>query len=416
MLGCGASEPMRSTPLAGRGEQPPAYPMNRPLENAIVRLLKRRPFYGQMLLNCRRMDGGGDHSLGITIHAGTPMLTINGEQFAAEIPAAQEALLEHALKHLLHLHMARRKGRNRHDWDIACDLALNPGIEGLPADAPFPAQFGFENGLAAEEYYALLSSPFDAGNLEGQGVGRERQDAGGGAGPGEGNVSRGNMATTDDHSVWDEADSTPLRLAEEVVRGVVREAWRASGGEVPADIRPLVDGLLVPAPIPWRQVLRQFVATAGRVGRTTTWMREHRRFAHETPGIRKRHRLNLLVGIDVSDSTNIIELREAFARELLRIARGREARITVVYANSRIQRVHCFRGNAVTPEVYLGGGFTDLRPLFDFARTMYPRPAAVIYLTDGFGPAPEQMEFPTLWVLTGEGEKPVEWGVELRLE
>jgi len=46
---------------------------------------------------------------------------------------------------------------------------------------------------------------------------------------------------------------------------------------------------------------------------------------------------------------------------------------------------------------------------------MHPRPAAVIYLTDGVGPAPEKMEFPTLWVLTQEGEKPVPWGVELRL-
>jgi len=25
------------------------------------------------------------------------------------------------------------------------------------------------------------------------------------------------------------------------------------------------------------------------------------------------------------------------------------------------------------------------------------------------------MEFPTLWVLTPDGQKPVEWGVELRL-
>ena len=40
---------------------------------------------------------------------------------------------------------------------------------------------------------------------------------------------------------------------------------------------------------------------AGRVGRRATWQREHRRFAHETPGCRKRHRLNLLIGIDVSE-------------------------------------------------------------------------------------------------------------------
>jgi len=117
----------------------------------------------------------------------------------------------------------------------------------------------------------------------------------------------------------------------------------------------------------------------------------------------------------VSDSTDIVELREAFARELSQIARGRDALITVLYANSRIQRVESFRGCPAVVESHHGGGFTDLRPVFDYARTMRPLPAAVIYLTDGIGPAPERMEFPTLWVLTKEGERPVPWGVELRL-
>ena len=130
----------------------------------------------------------------------------------------------------------------------------------------------------------------------------------------------------------------------------------------------------------------------------------------------QRLNLNLLIGVDVSDSTNAPALREAFARELMQIARGRDAVLTVLYANSRIQRIESFRGSSVVPASYHGGGFTDLRPVFDYARTMQPRPAAVVYLTDGIGPVPEQMEFPTLWVLTREGEKPVPWGVELRLD
>ena len=389
--------------------------MNRSLENAVVRLLKRRPFYGHLLLTFRREEGRGAEPLGVTIRDGVPTLAVSSASFGRLGPQEQEALLEHAVKHLLHLHMARRKGRNRHDWDIACDLAVNPTIACLPAGAPLPSHFGAPEGLAAEEYYALLSSPFDTGNLEGGGVGNASRDVGGHTGPG-GEEPLRSPRTVDDHTLWDDADATPLRLAEEVVRGMVRDAWRECAGDVPADIRPLAAALLAPAAIPWRQVLRQFVATAGRLGRKSTWMREHRRFGHVTPGIRKRHRLSLLVGVDVSDSTNIIELREAFARELVRIARGRDAIISVVYATSRIQRVESLRGSAILPEVYLGGGFTDLRPLFAHARTMNPRPAAVIYLTDGFGPAPERMEFPTLWVLTGEGERPAPWGVELRLD
>lgn len=196
---------------------------------------------------------------------------------------------------------------------------------------------------------------------------------------------------------------------------MVREAYRNSRGEVPGELRSLVDGWMAPSPVPWKQILRQFTATAGRVGRRSTWKREHRRFAHQTPGIRKRRRLNLLVAVDVSDSTDQRPLREAFARELLQIARGADSHLTVLYAGSRIQHIETFRGSALVAEAYHGGGFTDLRPAFDYGRTLHPRPAAVIYLTDGYGPAPESMEWPTLWVLTPEGKKPTPWGVELRL-
>lgn len=387
-----------------------------PLEDAIIRLLKRRPFYGHLLLNFRRRLGAGDYPLGVTLVGGVPLLEINPPQFALYANEAQEALLEHCIKHVLHLHMARRKDRHALTWDLACDLAINPGIAALPGGAPLPERYKLEAGLAAEEYYALLSRPLATGNLEGEGLGDASRESSGDLGAGDASASAEAMAPLDDHRLWTEADAVPLRLAEQWLRGLVQDAWRKSDGEIPGDLKTLVMAMLAPAPVPWRQVLRQFVATAGRVGRQSTWKREHRRFAHATPGQRKRRRLNLLVGVDVSDSTNLAALREAFAAELVRIARGRDTLLTVLYAGSRIQKIASFRGCEAVAEVYHGGGFTDLRPVFDYARTLHPRPAAVIYLTDGYGEAPEQMEFPTLWVLTKEGKKPVDWGVELRLD
>jgi predicted metal-dependent peptidase len=390
----------------------------RVLQDAIIGLLKERPFYGHMLLGFRRRPGG-DGPLGVTIANGAPLLTVHPERFAACSPVEQEALLEHALKHVLHLHMVRRRGRHPHDWDMACDLAINAGIAGLPASAPLPAHYRFPDGLAAEEYYALLAPLFDTGNQQGRGIGKggpggdtDRLDA-----PNNSASEGGARRPVDDHQSWAEADSTPAGLAEEVVRGMVRDAVRQSHGEIPGEVRPLVEGWLSPSPIPWRQVLRQFVATAGRVGRRSSWKREHRRFGQETPGLRKERRLHLLIGVDVSDSTNAQPLREAFARELLQIAGGRDCRLTVIYAGSRIQRIDSFASSRmVNAEVFEGGGFTDLRPVFAHARRLLPRPAAVIYLTDGYGEAPESMEIPTLWVLTREGQRPVPWGVELRLE
>jgi predicted metal-dependent peptidase len=384
------------------------------LQNAVVRLLRERPFYGHFILNLRREERPLEGKpAGVTIRNGTPTLACDPARFGLLTPGEQRAVLEHLVKHLLHLHMLRRKGRNPHDWDVACDLAVNPGTEGLPEEALYPAQFGMEEGLAAEEYYAALVRPFDIGNLEGSGFGAAELEERGASGAGNGAAS---ATSLDHHEIWEEADSTPLPLAEEMVRAVTRESLRGSDGEAPAELASVIENLLQPAPRPWRQILRQFIGTAGRVGKNSTWTREHRRFGRDTPGCRKRRRLNLLVGIDVSDSTNLVELREAFGRELVQIARGRDASITVLYSNSRIQQVKAFTGAGFRAERYHGGGFTDLRPVFDYAKRMHPLPAAVIYLTDGVGPAPELMEFPTLWVLTADGEKPVPWGIELRLE
>jgi predicted metal-dependent peptidase len=346
-----------------------------------------------------------------------PTLCVNGELFGEAPPPVQRALLEHCIHHVLHLHMARRKGRNAQLWDAACDLAINPFIEGLPGDLPHPDRFGLEPGLAAEEYYDLLKARFDTGNLSGRGLGDGERDEGDHIDRGD--LSRDadsrNSSLADDHRIWQDAESTPLQLAEEMVRSLAREALHRSDGDLPGEARTVVDALLRPFPLPWRQILRQFLGTAGRTGRQATWSRSHRRFGQETPGIRKQQLLNLLVGIDVSESTDTVPLREAFARELMQISRGREARITVLYANSRVQKIERLAGPAVSVASYHGGGFTDLRPVFDYARTMQPLPAAVIYLTDGRGEPPTAMEFPTLWVLTGDGERPAPWGVELRL-
>ena len=145
---------------------------NSPLENTVVRLLRERPFYGHFILNLRReqrpLDG---KEAGITVRSGVPLLTIDPAPFAALAPPQQQALLEHLVKHLLHLHPLRRKGRNQHDWDISCDLAINPGIFALPPGALLPEHFACSEGLAAEEYYQQLVRPFDSGNLDGGGEG-----------------------------------------------------------------------------------------------------------------------------------------------------------------------------------------------------------------------------------------------------
>lgn len=386
----------------------------RALENAVIRLLKRAPFYGHLLLGLRRRSvaGGG---CGITVCNGIPTLIVDTPAFAGLDPDAQEGLLEHLIKHLLHGHMLRRQERHPLLWDAACDLAINPSIRHLPPGFLLPDRFNLASDQCAEEYYRDLRRPFDSGEERGDGSGAaETSGDGGKSGLGCDAIVDARQKS-DNHDVWQDAASTPAPLGTAAIRALAAQALQ-QGQEAPGELASLLDQLLAPPRTPWPQILRQFVATAGRVGRRSSWQREHRRFEHATPGHIPRRRLDLVVGVDVSDSTDVRPLREAFARELCAIAAARQSRITVLYAGSRIQRIDTLRRPPLGVEIYEGGGFTDLRPVFAHASTLQPRPAAIIYLTDGYGPVPEQSFFPTLWVLPPNGRKPASWGVELRLD
>lgn len=377
----------------------------RALEDSIVRLLKRRPFYGQFLLQCRRQNLSSSAPAGVTLRDGIPTLAINQQNFSLFSYDEQQALLEHLVKHLPHLHPSRRRERQQRRWDLACDLAINGSIANLPPESPLPARLRLPDQLSAEEYYDRLPQLALLGHKDGKGDGE-------GDGP---LIDQQVAQPIDDHQIWQQADRTPLQLSEQVVRQMVQTALKKCHHEMSGELESLLQPFLKPSTIPWQQILRQFVGSAGRIGRRSTWLRSHRRFGHRTPGIRKRARFNLLIAVDVSDSTDQRPLREIFAAELLQIARSRESCLTVLYSGSRIQKIQTFSRAPQTIEVFQGGGYTDLRPVFEHARQMVPPPAAVIYLTDGYGQPPDRGDFPTLWVLTSDGQKPAEWGTELRL-
>jgi predicted metal-dependent peptidase len=116
------------------------------LENAIVRLLREKPFYGYFLLEFRRRKVMGNEPVGATLRDGVPVLCVDPESFETFRPEQRQALLEHVPKHILHLHPARRKGRHSRDWNLACDLAINPDIENLPSGAALPERLHLEGG------------------------------------------------------------------------------------------------------------------------------------------------------------------------------------------------------------------------------------------------------------------------------
>ena len=77
----------------------------RALENTIIRLLRSRPFYGQLLMQVRKQPlTTGSKAAGVTFRNGVPTILINEASFEQFAPREQESILAHLIAHLVHPH------------------------------------------------------------------------------------------------------------------------------------------------------------------------------------------------------------------------------------------------------------------------------------------------------------------------
>ena len=133
---------------------------------------------------------------------------------------------------------------------------------------------------------------------------------------------------------------------------------------------------------------------------------------------RRDELLRLVIAIDTSGSTSG-EMVGDFVSEVFGIVSTfGNYEITIVQCDMQITETQTV-SNHNPPDLsggfdLFGGGGTDLRPPFEYVRDeMESTNIAMIYMTDGHGPAPDAApNFPVLWVLPESGSVvPAEWGV-----
>ena len=124
-----------------------------------------------------------------------------------------------------------------------------------------------------------------------------------------------------------------------------------------------------------------------------------------------RQRVHVLAVIDTSGSMGGDTLA-SIATILRRIEDCAE--ITVVECDTEIQRVYTFSGSM---KMVVGRGGTDFRPPLAREFLNQTQAEAVIYFTDGDGPAPDTApHVPVIWALTHGGKPPTSWGKVLQVE
>lgn len=334
--------------------------------------------------------------------------------------------LVHEVLHLWNKHFAR--GDRYENLDAAranraMDAAINPSVHdagySLPAaNTVLPKDFGMADNLTWEEYYAAPQAP---GTTPPPNPGLGTGQCGGCAGHPQPGEPKAGDADAGGRSVA-EGERLVRQMAE-----AVQEAASKNPGSVPAAWRRLVAETLAPSTIPWQErvayAMRQ--ALEFRDGGTAyRYDRPSRRqaglgYGDGVPVLpRLREEVpSVLVGVDTSGSMGSDEMLQA-AVECDAILKAVDAEVHVCVCDAKVHAEGRVSSVRKMVAMLKGGGGTDFRPVFRFAEAQRPRPSLLVFLTDGFGPAPDEPPagIHVIWVYVGHTvTKAATWGLHIRV-
>lgn len=364
---------------------------------ARANLVMAHPFFGTLALRLKMVE---DPSIKTASCNG--MSIRYNPKFVSKLPLSKvQGLIAHEVMHPAFLHHTRRGSRNKKKWNIACDYAINTILHNAGFDLPNgecldPAY----NGMTAEHIYTLLpDDPNDGnGNDPNDGNGNDTDPGGdGGVDDSPNSQNGGGSQSQQNH------EEAEWKVAVAQAAHVAKQA-----GNLPGDIERMIEELFEPV-LPWRSILRRFMTE--KCNDDFSWKRGNRRFIAQ--GLYLPSRLSddamgeIVIVIDTSGSISEKELTE-FGSEIKSIVdEVRPSKVRVIYCDSRIAHIDEFGPDDELQFAAHGGGGTDFRPPFRWLEENQIVPRALVYLTDGYGPFPEQEpDFPVMWAINNHDVTP----------
>lgn len=375
------------------------------LEQTLVDILLAEPFFGHLAAHLLREARTDIQRIGLVVrNGGTIALGINPDYWRQLQPhtAQRYGAIKHELLHLALLHPFRAdEFPDQALFNLAADLVVN---QFLTPEQILPEQLTLEQlgsvswkeqqGVAY--YYECLQELLKSAAERSA---EDRRKVAQHLAP--------DHAIQQQHSLWGESKAE-LSRADRAALAVnwTHRLQEIAGREQGSAFNQLSEGLrelIAPnifartAVRDWRRILRMFAANSRRMVLKDTIRRPSKRYG-TVPGVKIRRRQRLLVALDTSGSLSSSQLADFF-REIYQLWRS-GAEIMVVECDDRIRNQYTYHGQTVT-EVQ-GRGATAFDEPIALANSMAVD--GLIYLTDGFGPAPDVLpRMPLLWVISREG-------------
>ena len=384
------------------------------ITQASIQLILHEPFYGHVLTGLVKELNAGIPSLSLGVNSNkTPKLAINPTYWQTELstPAQRLGALKHEVLHLVFGHLLREQDfANIRIFHLAADLVVNQYLspEQLsPASLTlslFP-ELDLQPFRPVDVYYDELANAWNKTLRRGQIIS-----------PKLSNLMAAGTGPLAGHDLWQNEVAT-LSAAEkkvlasgvqQIVQNAIQRVGLKGQGSLPGALQIQLNQLVLKQEptIDWRRFLRLFVGAGQRTFLQNTLRKVSRRYG-TNPGLRIRNKHKLLIAVDTSASIADAEI-QAFFQEIQHIWRlGTE--IFILECDTQINNAYIYRGT--TPAVVAGRGGTHFDAAIEYANQQ-SNADAVVYFTDGLGPAPSlPCRKPLLWMISGgkRGENEQHW-------
>lgn len=406
------------------------------LSAARTRLILDKPFLGALVLRLPLV--AADPRWCKTTATDARTFYYNADYMDALTLDQTQFALAHEALHCALSHFARRQHRDRHRWDVACDLAINLLLidEGLTPvqDALFLDEY---KGMTAEEIYPCLDEADsmqphddhvydqDSGDQGGSpGSGGDKGEGGGGKATQEDKDDKGGSGKPQPRQQEGQGGAPkPEPLSHEErerlsvqwrqrMAGAAQQALQA--GKLGGALARLIDHLLQPQ-LPWRMLLAKYMTATARDD--YNYSRPSRREGDAIfPSLRSSE-IDIVVALDTSGSVSDKEMGE-FLAEIDAIKGQVRARVILHACDAQLADDGPWSFEPweefKLPREFKGGGGTSFLPVFDWLEREGRRPDLLVYFTDADGAFPvQEPTFPVIWLVKGKGKVP--WGQRIQL-
>lgn len=368
-------------------------------------------FVHEMLLMMEKRANKAIGTMGVMVENATLILQYNPDFINELTDPELRYVVTHEIYHVALHHCTIRLPENPEDrslYNIAADMAINTLIpedssRHMPKDKKtgepigiLPNKRGFENKLSMEQYVILLR---DQEQTKAKGTGQ---------GSDNGDKSGDKNKEFDNHDGWNESE-----VMKEIIRNNIdrlsrnEKVWGSMPGDVKAIILAAQRGQ-----VSWQKILRHYLGLLPSTKIESTFKKPHRRYGYPYCGTKRNHIDRKLVAIDTSGSISDDDLSQ-FLAEVNRLAEIQPVDMQL-FDHELQGKVVPFDRKRVKFEVS-GRGGTCFEPVMKLAEEK--KYQSVIILTDGCAAAPKRPNYvkDVIWVITGDGNPPVEWGTTVHI-